>query len=112
MHFISNQFFFISILGIASIIKNYCTHETSVLNMMLQLDNFIKLKDIGMYQPIDKSTIFDTTRYLQSIHIDYDNDIPTIYDVPSCPIIELRGHPNRVHLQSEAFNIYVTRLYH
>ena len=73
--------------------------------MMLQLDNFLKLKDIGMYQPVDKSTIFDTTRYLQSIHIDYDNDIPTIYDVPSCPIIELRGHPIKVHLQSEELNM-------
>lgn len=92
-------------LGIASIIKNYCIHESSVMNMILELDNLLKLKDIGIYQPGDKSTIFDTTRFLQSIYIDYDNDVPCIYDIPSCPIIELRGQTIRLNLKIEDINM-------
>ena len=73
--------------------------------MILQLENLSKLKDIGLYQPCDKSTIFETTKFLQSIHVDYDNDIPCLYDVPSCPIIELRGNSFQINLKNEDMNM-------
>ena len=91
--------------GIASIMKNYCTHESSKINMILHLENLTKLKDIGLYQPCDKSTIFETTQFLQSIHVDYENDKPCLYDVPSCPIIELRGNSKQLHLKKDDVNM-------
>lgn len=77
----------------ASIIKNYSEHEQTTFFMATSLDNMDCLRSICKYQPKGAAIMKDVGEHLHGIHLDYDDDVPTMYDVLSSNVIELRGNP-------------------
>lgn len=71
--------------------KNLSEHEQCIFNLSLHFCNIEKLKDIGTYVPKEISVLGRLTNFLHGVHVDYDNDIPHIYDIANCSIMELRG---------------------
>lgn len=90
--------------GLASINKNYILHEASTMTLSIYIKNIELLSKIGTFQPKEHNIINDMSTYLNNIHVDYDDDIPTIYDVPNCSIFELRGVGKRIDLSSTEMN--------
>ena len=92
------------ISGIGSIIKNYCLHEESTMTMSLYVLSIQKLNNIGFYQAT--GSMKDIGKVLSNLHVDYDyNDVPTIYDVPCCSIIELRGERKTISIPRKWMNL-------
>ena len=78
-------------LGMASIIKNYTEHEQFTMNFSTSFKNLEMMRGIGEYVSPEVSVLNGLVNYMRNIHIDFDEGIPHIYDVPHCAIIELRG---------------------
>jgi hypothetical protein len=76
--------------------------------MGLYLSNIKKLHKVGSFQLQDSA--FDISDYLSGIHVDYDDDdVPTIYDIPCCSIIELRGKKTSITVPRRIMNLLLDR---
>jgi hypothetical protein len=89
-----------------SILKNYVDHEQATMHLSLSIQNIEMLRSVGQYQPSEFKVIKDMTGYLHAMHVDYDNDgVPTLYDIPSCSIIELRRPLVAICLEIDCLNL-------
>jgi hypothetical protein len=78
------------------------------MSMGLYLSNVKKLNNVGGFQLQNSAT--DKSDYLSKIHVDYDeNDIPTVYDIPCCSIIEFRGNRTRISVSKCIMNLLLDR---
>lgn len=80
----------------ASIMKNYSEHEQFIFNFSFSIKNMNNLRSIGNYIPAEVSVLDGMLNHLHGVHVDMDDDVPSIYDVASCHIMELRGSREEV----------------
>jgi hypothetical protein len=93
----------------ASIIKNYSKHEQMTAHLSYSLQNMTMLRRVAKYQPAEYQVSQETTSYLRSLHVDYEEDgTPTLYDVPSSSIIELRGQESMLEISHKFMNHLLT----
>jgi len=89
----------------ASIIKNYTAHEQITVNTSYSLRNIEMLRKIAIYQPAEHQVCQNITAYLHALHVDYEEDgTPTLYDVPSCNMMEFRGDATKKTLSKNELN--------
>ena len=92
--------------GLASIVKNYAEGEQLVMGMGLDFKNIKRMYSMNKYTPPGASTpLKDISHCLKAIHVDYDGNVPTIYDIPNCNMMELRGQATAEHMTTANFNI-------
>jgi hypothetical protein len=81
----------------ASIMKNFQEYEQHIFQFSLSFENMENIANVGKYLPPELSIVDGLVEYMHNIHLDYDlspdeeEEIPTLYDIPSCNLIELRG---------------------
>ena len=93
--------------GVASIMKNYNTHERTTMSGTLYLNNVVKFHSLCRLQPVNGLPFPSLSSYVRSIHVEPPSegeDRTVIYDIPSCNAIELRGSPFDVILSSQDIN--------
>jgi hypothetical protein len=94
--------------GIASIMKNYSTHERTTMTGTLYLGNVVKFHQFCRLQPVNGLPIQSLSSYISSIHVEppeeTGEDRTILYDIPSCNVIEFRGVPFEVTLSSSDIN--------
>ena len=92
--------------GLASIVKNYTEGENLVMGMGLDFTNIKRMYTMNKYTPPGASSpLKDISQCLKAIHVDYDGNVPTIYDIPNCNMMELRGQCTAENMTKEDFNI-------
>ena len=100
-----------SAAGLASIAKNYAEGENLVMSMGLDLHNVRQMYKMNKYTPPGASSpLKDISQSLKAIHIDYDGNVPTMYDIPNCNMMELRGKCEQVQMTKEDFNTLVMNI--
>jgi hypothetical protein len=97
-----------NVLAEASIIKNYKEHEQMTVNLSYSLNNMAMLRRIAAFQPHGIEVTQDTSGYLHALHVDYDDETPTLYDIPSCSMMELRGEVTDIELTHGQLNQIIT----
>ena len=95
--------------GLASMSKNYQTHERTTMTGTLYLDNVNKFHNMCRLQPKDGLPFQSLSSYLKSIHVVLpevgdEDDRTVIYDVPSSNVLELRGPSFLITLSSQDIN--------
>jgi hypothetical protein len=78
--------------GLPSIFKNYLISEYVSICIGTSLNNIAAMKDVLKDMPHDLNLFMHAPpAYLSSIHVDYNDNAPTVYTVQSSRINELRG---------------------
>jgi len=77
------------------------------MSMSLYLSNIKKLDNVGKFQ-LQNSTI-DISHYLSNLHVDYDGEVPTIYDIPCSSIMELRGDTITISVSRQQISLLLDR---
>ena len=93
--------------GVASIIKNYNTHERTTMSGTLYLNNVAKFHSLCRLQPRNALPFQSLSSYVTSIHVEppqEEGDKTILYDVPSSNVIEFRGTSFKVTLYAEDIN--------
>jgi hypothetical protein len=94
--------------GIASIMKNYNTHERTTMSGCLYLHNAAKFQSLCKLQPVNGPPFQSLSSYVTSIHVEppeeTGEDRTILYDVPSSNVIELRGTTFNMTLSSQDIN--------
>jgi hypothetical protein len=94
--------------GIASIMKNYNTHERTTMSGTLYLDNVVKFQSLSKLQPVNGLPFQSLSSYITSIHVEppaeTGEDRTILYDVPSSNVIEFRGMSIGITLTYEDIN--------
>lgn len=94
--------------GVASMMKNYNTHERNTMSGTLYLQNVAKFHSLCQLQPINGLPFQSLSSYVSAVHVEppeeTGEDRTILYDVPSSNVIELRGHPFDVTLSYEEIN--------
>ena len=91
--------------AMASILKNYTQHEQMTANLSYSLKNMDMLRRIAKFQPQGMEVSQDTTSYLDALQVDFsEGGMPTLYDVPSCSITELRDDGEDCTFNREEMN--------
>lgn len=96
--------------GLASIMKNYNTHERTTMSGSIYLNNVVKFNSLCRYQPTNGLPFHSLGSYINSIHVDVDpaddtgKEKATLYDIPSSNVIEFRGSAIDVTLSYEDIN--------
>ena len=94
--------------GVASIIKNYNTHERSTMTASLYLKNLAKFHTLCHLQPKNGLPFQGLSSYVTSIHVEppqeAGDDRTILYDVPSSNVIEFRGVTFEKTLYSQDIN--------
>lgn len=94
--------------GLASIMKNYTTHERTTMSGCLYLTNVAKFEQLSRLHPVNSLPYQSLSSYVASIHVEppeeTGEDRTILYDVPSCNVIELRGVPFEVTLSAQDIN--------
>ena len=94
----------------ASIIKNYAEHEMITASLAYSIQNMEMVRNIAKFLPHESDVSQDTSGYLHALHVDYEDDgTPTLYDIPSCNLMELRGDFTDYKLSNAKFNQLLTR---
>ena len=75
--------------------------------MSLYLSNIKKLDNVGKFQ-LQNSTL-DISHYLSNLHVDYDGEVPTIFDIPCSSIIELRGDTITINISRQEISLLLDR---
>ena len=75
--------------------------------MSLYLSNIKKLDNVGKFQ-LQNSTL-DISHYLSNLHVDYDGEVPTIFDIPCSSIIELRGDTITINVSRQEISLLLDR---
>ena len=94
--------------GLASIMKNYNTHERSTMSGTLYLNNVVKFHALCRLHPVNGLPYQSLSSYVSSIHVEppeeTGEDRTILYDIPSSNVIEFRGAPFNVTLSTEDIN--------
>jgi hypothetical protein len=94
--------------GVASIMKNYNTHERTTMSGSLYLKNVVKFESLCRLHPVNGLPFQSLSSYVTSIHVEppeaTGEDRTILYDVPSSNVIELRGSSFNVVLSYEEIN--------
>lgn len=88
--------------------KNYSLHEASTMNFSLYIKNIKALASVAKYQPSDTNVLHDMSSFLKALHVDFDDEDPVLYDVPSCSLLELKGTTHKITLTYQELNALVT----
>jgi hypothetical protein len=82
--------------GMPSIMKNFTQHEHYIFNFSYSLQNMLRLKKIGKYQPHEVPIMNGLAGHLHNIHVDTDEEEEgtrfTMYDLAHNNLLELRGN--------------------
>ena len=86
--------------GLASIMKNYNTHERTTMSGSIYLDNVVRFHSLCRFQPINGLPFHSLSSYISSINIEHESGEKkaTLYDIPSSNVIEFRGSTVEVML--------------
>jgi hypothetical protein len=94
--------------GIASIMKNYNTHERTTMSGTIYLDNVAKFQSLCKLQPINGLPFQSLGSYVTSIHVEppeeTGEDRTILYDIPSSNVIEFRGASMNITLTRQDIN--------
>ena len=94
--------------GLASIMKNYDTHERSTMATTLYLSNVEKFHSLCQLHPVNGLPFQSLTSYVSSLHVEppeeTGEDRTIVYDIPSSNVMELRGVPFTITLSTEDIN--------
>jgi hypothetical protein len=94
--------------GVASIMKNYNTHERTTMSGTLYLDNVAKFQSLCKLQPVNGLPFQSLGAYVTSLHVEppeeTGDDRTIIYDIPSSNVIEMRGAPFNITLTAQDIN--------
>lgn len=94
--------------GVASIMKNYSTHERTTMSGSIDLKNVVKFESLCRLHPVNGLPFQSLSSYVTSIHVEpaeeTGEDRTVLYDVPSSNVIELRGAPFNVSLSAQDIN--------
>jgi hypothetical protein len=96
-------------IGMASIMKNYIINELICMESGSNLDAISLNQRLSKFQPNNSVIIKTMSHYMQSLYIDMDEKpTPTIFDVNSSSIIELRGDfVEHLHAKDESFSSFL-----
>lgn len=84
--------------------KNYSQKEQFKFNFCTSLQNLNKLRDIGTFVPGDVNIMGGLCNFTHGIHVDFDKEVPTIYDVTYCNLTEFRGEVYEKEFSSYAMH--------
>jgi len=94
--------------GMASIMKNYNTHERSTMSGSLYLNNVVKFESLCSLHPVNGLPYQSLSSYVTSIHVEppeeTGEDRTILYDIPSSNVMELRGDSFEVTLSAQDIN--------
>jgi hypothetical protein len=94
--------------GIASIMKNYNTHEKTTMSGSLYLENVVRFHNLCKLHPSNGLPFQSLSSYVTSIHVEpkeeTGEDMTKLYDIPSSNVIEFRGSSFDVILLSDDIN--------
>lgn len=94
--------------GVASIMKNFNTHERTTMSGSLYLKNVFKFETLCRLHPVNALPYQSLSSYVTNIHVEPPNetgeDRTVLYDIPSSNVIELRGVAFDVTLSAQDIN--------
>ena len=95
----------------ASIMKNYTEHEQFTLSFSTSFKNLDMMRGIGEYVSPEVSVLNGLVNYMRNVHVDFDDGVPHIYDVPHCSIIELRGEEYTMALSRRQLHLLLMDIF-
>lgn len=94
--------------GVASIMKNFNTHERTTMSGSLYLSNVLKFETLCRLHPVNGLPYQSLSSYVTNLHVEppeeTGEDRTILYDVPSSNVIELRGVGFDVTLSAQDIN--------